>query len=674
MLFFKVVAYYDEKSEDVKTNGRRRRAGKSERRMQEKIADFNARFNGEAFFTFASCEDEKAVAVVICKNKEYIQNDLNAFLTMNNIHSDEITTDEITWKEMCALISDSSDNGFIPDDDEVCEQFGVEPPRYRMRFDESIISIGSKPQLYSKVKKTLYADTMIPELDRIFRGKKKNTEYFGHPCHYMMLTVDENEVRRETIRTLLSALYVNGRLLSKRYTCIDLDPTSQVTLYDLEHIFHVCSGGCVVIHYDPVGDCDETESASLNRSMVQLICDCINKYRNDTLAVISISHKSTRARNMFYEYLEFVHIVECREELAQGEICLDYLKMLCRDHNIRSDKKLLDMVETGKSYYAAELKSLFDDWYGKKLRTTVFPQYSDVATAATIAVQKKDEGSAYSRLMELIGLEEAKKVICQIKDYYTAQRIFKDRGFSVDHPAMSMVFTGNPGTCKTTVARLVAEIFRDCGILANGKLIECGRGDLVGRYVGWTAPTIQKKFKEADGSVLFIDEAYSLIDDRNGSYGDEAINTLVQEMENHRDNVLVIFAGYPREMENFLDRNPGLRSRIAFHVHFDDYSADELCRIAAMIAKQKGLSIAEDAEEKLHCVFERLRKQPDFGNGRAARTIIETARMRMATRLLKGDISNLTEKQVTTIVQEDIDEQFCRRDQERLQQRRVIGF
>lgn len=124
-------------------------------------------------------------------------------------------------------------------------------------------------------------------------------------------------------------------------------------------------------------------------------------------------------------------------------------------------------------------------------------------------------------------------------------------------------------------------------------MIEVGRGDLVGKYIGWTAPTIQKKFKESEGSVLFIDEAYSLVDDRDGSYGDEAINTIVQEMENHRDNVVVIFAGYTDEMEHFLQKNPVLRSRIAFHVPFQNYSVNELCDIAKLIAKKKGLSFEE---------------------------------------------------------------------------------
>jgi SpoVK/Ycf46/Vps4 family AAA+-type ATPase len=133
-----------------------------------------------------------------------------------------------------------------------------------------------------------------------------------------------------------------------------------------------------------------------------------------------------------------------------------------------------------------------------------------------------------------------------------------------------MIFTGNPGTAKTTVARLVAQILKENGILSNGNLYEVGRSNLVGKYVGHTAPLVRDAFNLAQGSVLFIDEAYSLVDDSPGSFGDEAINTIVQEMENRRDDMVVIFAGYPKPMEEFLNRNEGLRSRIAFHVAFDD--------------------------------------------------------------------------------------------------------
>ena len=265
------------------------------------------------------------------------------------------------------------------------------------------------------------------------------------------------------------------------------------------------------------------------------------------------------------------------------------------------------------------------------------------------------KGSAYDELSHMIGLDEAKKMINQALNYYKAQKLFADKGMKNDHPAMHMIFTGNPGTAKTTVARLFARIMKENNLLSKGNLIEVGRGDLVGKYVGWTAPTIQKKFKEAQGSVLFIDEAYSLVDDRDGSFGDEAINTIVQEMENHRNDVVVIFAGYPDKMESFLQKNPGLRSRIAYHVPFSDYDTESLCEIAKLIAKQKGLKFTKEAFEKLYGLFDAARTGSDFGNGRFVRNVIEKAKMAQATRLLTMDFDSVGSEDITTITSEDIE-------------------
>lgn len=152
-----------------------------------------------------------------------------------------------------------------------------------------------------------------------------------------------------------------------------------------------------------------------------------------------------------------------------------------------------------------------------------------------------------------------------------------------------------------------------------------------------------------------FDEAYSLVDDRNGSFGDEAISTIVQEMENHRDNVVVIFAGYPDKMECFLQKNPGLRSRIAYHVPFSDYDTESLCEIAKLIAKKKGLVITEEAYEKLSAMFDAARTENDFGNGRYVRNAIEKARMAQATRLLTMDLDSIESKDISTITADDIE-------------------
>ena len=219
---------------------------------------------------------------------------------------------------------------------------------------------------------------------------------------------------------------------------------------------------------------------------------------------------------------------------------------------------------------------------------------------------------------------------------------------------MHMVFTGNPGTAKTTVARLCAEILNDEKILSTGNFVEAGRADLVSDHVGGTAILVKKKFREAQGGVLFIDEAYSLCDHFNGSYGDEAINTIVQEMENHREDTVVIFAGYPEPMKEFLERNPGMKSRIAFNVHFDDYDTEDLCKITQLMVSNKQLSLTDAAMDKLRKNFDAARVNDDYGNGRYVRKLLEEAEMNQANRLIGLPIDELSVEDLTTIDECDI--------------------
>lgn len=403
------------------------------------------------------------------------------------------------------------------------------------------------------------------------------------------------------------------------------------------------------------GCADADDLADASRDTIDLLCKAMKKYRNQVLTVFCLPRECNRTKEIFFENLGTTSFIELQEEFAEGECAKNYLKMLARENHIRTDKKLFDQLEEGKGYLAPDLQSIFDEWYNSKLKTTVYPQYKAITTEKSEIAKAKPKGSAYDELMEMIGLTEAKKVIVQALNYHKAQKLFADKGMRTDHPSMHMVFTGNPGTAKTSVARLFAQIMRENELLSKGKLIEVGRGDLVGKYVGWTARNIQKKFKEAEGGVLFIDEAYSLVDDRDGSFGDEAINTIVQEMENHRDDTVVIFAGYPKKMEDFLQKNPGLRSRIAYHVPFADYSVEELCNIAVLIAKKKGLQLNAHAEGKLISIFETARRQADFGNGRFVRNVIERAKMAQSTRLLAKDYETLTQKDITTLCAEDIE-------------------
>ncbi len=267
---------------------------------------------------------------------------------------------------------------------------------------------------------------------------------------------------------------------------------------------------------------------------------------------------------------------------------------------------------------------------------------------------RKEAGASLKELEAMIGLSSAKSVIKKAIASFKMQKFCMEKGIHKDKASMHMVFTGNPGTAKTTVARLFAEIMKDEKVLPTGKFLEVGRADLIGTHVGQTAPKVKKKFKEARGGVLFIDEAYSLCDGCEGSFGDEAINTIVQEMENHREDTIVIFAGYPNEMQKFLDRNPGLSSRVAFRVKFEDYSLDELCDITRLMMAKKDMKIADAAMDKLAEIYEHAAKSSDYGNGRFVRKMLEEAEMNLAERVFETGEFEMTKELISTIEECDV--------------------
>lgn len=246
-------------------------------------------------------------------------------------------------------------------------------------------------------------------------------------------------------------------------------------------------------------------------------------------------------------------------------------------------------------------------------------------------VPKKAE-SYMDMLDDLIGLADVKEQIRKIAAFARMKKAMAANGNDNLSVALNMEFVGNPGTAKTTVARIAAGIFNEIGLLPGNGLVEVGRADLVAKYEGQTASKVKEVFRKAKGKVLFIDEAYSLVENWEGEFGDEAINTIVQEMENNREDTIVIFAGYPEKMESFFARNPGLRSRVPFSIAFKDYSADELLQIAELEANSRGFSISSQARDKVLSICNSAAGKAECGNGRFCRNLIENAIMGYASR------------------------------------------
>ncbi|MHB1870251.1 MAG: CbbX protein [Steroidobacteraceae bacterium] len=237
---------------------------------------------------------------------------------------------------------------------------------------------------------------------------------------------------------------------------------------------------------------------------------------------------------------------------------------------------------------------------------------------------------------ELIGLAPVKRRIRDIAALLLIDKLRQVHGLSAGAPALHMSFTGNPGTGKTTVAMRMAEILHRLGYVRKGHLVAVTRDDLVGQYIGHTAPKTREVLKRAMGGVLFIDEAYYLYRPENErDYGQEAIEILLQVMENQREDLVVIFAGYKQRMDTFFHSNPGLSSRVAHHIEFPDYSAEELIAIAQLMLEQMHYRLSPAALAALEEYIERRRTQPHFANARSIRNALDRARLRQASRLFE---------------------------------------
>lgn len=258
---------------------------------------------------------------------------------------------------------------------------------------------------------------------------------------------------------------------------------------------------------------------------------------------------------------------------------------------------------------------------------------------------------------DLVGLVPVKARIQEIAALLLVQRLRKNLGLGMNSTSVGlhMSFTGSPGTGKTAVANRMADILFKLGYIRKGHLITVTRDDLVGQYIGHTAPKTKEVLKRAMGGVLFIDEAYYLYKpDNERDYGSEAIEILLQIMENQREDLVVIFAGYKDRMDSFYESNPGLSSRVANHIDFPDYTAEELIKIGRMILEEQQYRLTEDAEKVLLSYVEKRRKLPLFANARTMANAIDTARMRHANRMFNSGDKILTKSDLVTIQAEDI--------------------
>ena len=425
---------------------------------------------------------------------------------------------------------------------------------------------------------------------------------------------------------------------------------------------------------------------TLNKNQLVEASTALNKQIVDTLngnnkTLIFISEKGTNKLLDIYgkSFVENIRDIVKTVSLNNEEIKEICLKMV-NDFELKAERQveidvqidnsyvdyLISSYEPGKGVYS--IKPILDKTYDLlvdaalkedklevirlKYNGSVFIEFNNKSMELKLDDSEIQRKEIEEELNDIVGLDEVKTYLNSLEQHLKISKLRAKKGLKTAEVSKHMIFTGNPGTGKTTIARIVSKMMKVAGVLENGQLVEVSRSDLVGKYVGHTAPLTMSVVNSALGGVLFIDEAYSLYRGKDDSFGLEAIDTLVKAMEDHRDDLIVILAGYKKEMESFLDANSGLKSRFANIINFPDYTGEQMLQIAQNIARGKDYVVDEEASTKLLEYFTMVQSKEDStsGNGRLARNVVEAAILKQSRRVLMDENAD-----ISLLKQEDFD-------------------
>lgn len=597
--------------------------------------------------------------------KSTVKELIEEYLSMLSVQSDQLDINEIKSQTAYERLRTADQQGFVRDFKTLADELGINWP-FRSRGKEVLPAAGKdNSRLIHEAGQLPFGRVLQEELTRIM-DYPTQTRVVGHPVHYIIIS-DAVEQNLKAAELLVQALYSAGRIESRRCLIEELSSFEPVRSEKFEEVHNTCSGGVHVIDYAS-GDKGALIPCESFEDDISSVCQGIHQHRHEVLTIVCFTYQQMKVKDFLERQLSSISFISIQAECLNEESAFTYLLEQARQRGIYSEDGLKQLARDHGDQPLSQLLTQFENWFDDHLKTITYPQYAfkTQTLQSDRIVQPVPEG-AYRQLQDMIGLKEVKLLIEQILTSHRAHQLLSRQGIHSQRPGLHMIFSGNPGTAKTSVARLLTRILKEEGVLSKGDLIEVGRADLVGKYVGWTSVKVREAFEKASGSILFIDEAYSLMDSRSGTFGEEAINALVLEMERRRDDTAVILAGYPDKMNELIQSNPGLRSRISFNLPFADYTPEELYQILQLLALDQGIAIHPSVRDLLLPIFSKASTETDFGNGRFVRNMLDRARMIQAGRIVQSGC-NMQDERLMTLYPED----FSYQPAERI--KRFIGF
>lgn len=555
-------------------------------------------------------------------------------------------------------------------------------------------------------QKVFGQEALLKALAVAFRRPMVLPEEPGHARNVIYLTGPDDTGRHSALSALVSGLREQGVLTSDRIHTIDLSAygSAEAENIFLQDLYAAIAGEANVILFENFTDCHSVCVPYLSDLAIQGSCRLAGRYFMQKGQLVNISNSfmsdavgSFSAAGKYLVFLGTKDISKLADVFgapmvnAVGDICRSSplndeayraiaalrWQELCAaaqtrlSFRLQAEEEMIlsqAVAHTGRNAGVAGLNAFFQNLLKAlaaiRLEQDV-PQDAQVVLTAGDGSLLAEVGEETIRLADLVptgytgeidavkkelenivGLANVKEYIYGLEKFHAAQKQRREAGLKTSEVSRHMVFTGNPGTGKTTIARIVSRYLKAIGVLSGGQLVEVSRADLVGRYVGHTAPLTNQVIRSALGGVLFIDEAYSLYRGKDDSFGLEAIDTLVKGMEDHRDDLIVILAGYTKEMHTFLEANSGLKSRFPNWIDFPDYTPEELLKIGRINAASRGYVIDSEADEPLLAYFADVQSRDPAraGNGRLVRNKLEEAILNQSRRLsvdTDGDLSLL---------------------------------